>query len=103
MDLYKNSNLRSSFPVLNGNKGKDGEGSTSSKSWSLFGWSSRKSDDDKMDDSGERSPLDEFVFSVPRHPLLSPYLASESILSQFPPVKILVIFYITLIFNIIYY
>lgn len=90
MNLYKNSNLRSSFPVLNGNKGKDSEGSTSSKSWSLFGWSSKKSDDDKMDNSGERSPLDEFVFNVPRHPLLSPYLASESILSQFPPVKILV-------------
>lgn len=91
LNLYKNSNLRTSFPMLNGSKGKDSEGSTSSKSWSLFGWNSKKSDDDKMDNSGERSPLDEFVFSVPRHPLLSPYLASESVLSKFPPVKILTV------------
>lgn len=37
-----------------------------------------------------RSPSDEFIFSVPRDPLLSPYWADEELLKKFPPVRILV-------------
>lgn len=39
-----------------------------------------------------RSPSDEFIFSVPRDPLLSPYWAQDHLLKMFPPVRILVRF-----------
>lgn len=35
------------------------------------------------------APEDEFVFTVPRNQYLSPYLASDEVLQQFPPTKIL--------------
>lgn len=37
-----------------------------------------------------RSPSDEFIFHVPKDSHLSPYWASDEVLSQFPPTKILV-------------
>lgn len=53
------------------------------------------SDDDSsfvrnMDSGTERNPCDEFLFEVPRDPLLSPYFASDELLRQMPRVKILV-------------
>lgn len=36
-----------------------------------------------------KAPEDEFVFSVPRNYLMSPYIASDELLSQFPPTNIL--------------
>lgn len=42
----------------------------------------------------ERNPADDFLFEVPQDPFLSPYYASDEMLLQLPPVKILVrIFY----------
>ncbi|XP_013192288.2 hormone-sensitive lipase [Amyelois transitella] len=38
-----------------------------------------------------RSPSDEFIFSVPRDPLLSPYWADDQLLNKFPPVRILTV------------
>ncbi|XP_049875034.1 hormone-sensitive lipase isoform X2 [Pectinophora gossypiella] len=38
-----------------------------------------------------RSPSDEFIFSVPRDPLLSPYWADDNLLRRFPPVRILTV------------
>ncbi|XP_061718416.1 hormone-sensitive lipase [Cydia pomonella] len=38
-----------------------------------------------------RSPSDEFIFSVPRDPLLSPYWADDQLLSRFPPCRILTV------------
>nr|XP_034832529.1 hormone-sensitive lipase isoform X2 [Maniola hyperantus] len=38
-----------------------------------------------------RSPSDEFIFSVPKDPLLSPYWAEEQLLKRFPPVRILTV------------
>ncbi|CAG9788363.1 unnamed protein product [Diatraea saccharalis] len=38
-----------------------------------------------------RSPSDEFIFSVPRDPFLSPYWADEQLLNRFPPVRILTV------------
>ncbi|CAH0727126.1 unnamed protein product, partial [Brenthis ino] len=38
-----------------------------------------------------RSPSDEFIFSVPRDPLLSPYWADEELLKKFPPVRLLTV------------
>lgn len=37
-----------------------------------------------------RSPSDEFMFSVPRDPMLSPYWADDAVLRRFPPLRILV-------------
>ncbi|CAG9583324.1 unnamed protein product [Danaus chrysippus] len=38
-----------------------------------------------------RSPSDEFIFSVPRDPLLSPYWADDNLLKRFPPVRLLTV------------
>ncbi|KAL0878940.1 hypothetical protein ABMA27_003933 [Loxostege sticticalis] len=38
-----------------------------------------------------RSPSDEFIFSVPRNPYLSPYWADDQLLNRFPPVRILTV------------
>uniref|UniRef100_A0A182NRK8 Hormone-sensitive lipase n=1 Tax=Anopheles dirus TaxID=7168 RepID=A0A182NRK8_9DIPT len=38
-----------------------------------------------------RSPSDEFIFHVPKDSHLSPYWASDEVLSQFPPTKILTV------------
>ncbi|XP_075976772.1 hormone-sensitive lipase isoform X2 [Anticarsia gemmatalis] len=38
-----------------------------------------------------RSPSDEFIFSVPRDPLISPYWAEDHLLKKFPPVRILTV------------
>ncbi|XP_061376843.1 hormone-sensitive lipase isoform X4 [Danaus plexippus] len=38
-----------------------------------------------------RSPSDEFIFSVPRDPLLSPYWADDDLLKRFPPVRLLTV------------
>uniref|UniRef100_A0A2M4AL67 Putative hormone-sensitive lipase hsl n=1 Tax=Anopheles triannulatus TaxID=58253 RepID=A0A2M4AL67_9DIPT len=38
-----------------------------------------------------RSPSDEFIFHVPKDSHLSPYWASDAVLSQFPPTKILTV------------
>ena len=36
--------------------------------------------------------MEEFIFTVPRDPYLSPYLAADHLLAQLPPVKMLVNF-----------
>lgn len=38
----------------------------------------------------ERNPADDYLFDVPKDPFLSPYYASDEMLKQLPPVKILV-------------
>nr|XP_037873125.1 hormone-sensitive lipase isoform X2 [Bombyx mori] len=38
-----------------------------------------------------RSPSEEFIFSVPRDPYLSPYWADDELLKMFPPVRILTV------------
>jgi len=43
-----------------------------------------------LDSLMQRSPSDELHFTVPRDPYLSPYWASDEVLKQFPPTKIVV-------------
>lgn len=43
-----------------------------------------------LDSLVAKSPIDEFQFEVPKDPYLSPYYATDDVLKQFPPVKILV-------------
>lgn len=38
----------------------------------------------------ERNPADDYLFDIPKDPFLSPYYASDEMLKQLPPVKILV-------------
>lgn len=45
---------------------------------------------EEFDGSVPISPKDEFNFTVPEDPFMSPYCASNEVLKQFPPVKILV-------------
>lgn len=47
--------------------------------------SSSRDDDELVADS----PLCDFIFTVPKDPFLSPFYASDDVLVQFPPIKIL--------------
>lgn len=44
----------------------------------------------RLDSVTEKNPLEEFQFQIPRDPFMSPYYASDEMLRQMPPVKILV-------------
>lgn len=44
----------------------------------------------RLDAVVQRSPTEEFVFEIPRDPLLSPYWATDEVLQQLPPTHILV-------------
>lgn len=96
LNMYRNSGLASSSsPVTkNGSVSRDDNGSRqSNKSWSLFGWSlGRNSNKEirELDTENVRSPSEEFVFTVPRDPFLSPYLASDNMLARLPPIKMIV-------------
>lgn len=47
----------------------------------------------RLDSLIPKSPSEEFVFDIPRDPLLSPFWASDEVLSQFPATHILVSIY----------
>ncbi|KOX80857.1 Hormone-sensitive lipase [Melipona quadrifasciata] len=65
--------------------------SKNDKSWSFFGWSlsGRHRESRELDIENVKSPMEEFIFTVPRDPYLSPYLAADHLLAQLPPVKML--------------
>ncbi|XP_058807221.1 hormone-sensitive lipase isoform X2 [Phymastichus coffea] len=97
-DIYKNSKLgSSSVPTLNGSAsgGSNGVASNNnSRLWSFFGW--RKTHKDNkinvqrhLPPDGTRNLSDEFAFTVPKDPHLSPYRTSEELLKRLPPVKVL--------------
>lgn len=96
LNMYKNSGLALSSPLAkNGNVSRDGNISgESDKSWSLFGWSfGRRSSKEvrELDTENAKSPSEEFTFTIPRDPFLSPYLASDNMLAHLPPIKLLVL------------
>lgn len=90
--MYRNSSIRTSAPVLNNYNGIDDNPPSNGKTWSLFGWplGGVKKEIRELDTERAKSPLEEFVFTVPKDPLLSPYLASDDLLARLPPTKILV-------------
>jgi len=48
--------------------------------------------------------FEEFVFTIPRDPFLSPYFAPDNMLANIPPIKILVlvtIFFLDFCYNLI--
>lgn len=91
LDLYKQKSSENLAGLSNGDKFKEERHFETEKPWSLFGWSlGGNSKARLLDMEGEKSPSEEFVFTVPRDPYLSPYRASSSLLAQMPPVKILV-------------
>lgn len=91
IDMYKNVGFRSSASSANGGPVRECNSSEGDKSWSLFGWSlgGEGRETRELDVEGTISPSEEFVFTIPRDPLLSPYLASDSLLSRMPPIKLL--------------
>lgn len=93
LEMYRSSGLTLSSPVANGSVSRDDNISGSDRSWSLFGWSfGRRSSKEtrELDTENSKSLLEEFAFTIPRDPFLSPYLASDDTLAQLPPVKMLV-------------
>ncbi|KAG7199201.1 hypothetical protein KM043_018074 [Ampulex compressa] len=69
----------------------DDNNSGTDKSWTLFGWSltGKYKETRQLDTENGRSPSEEFVFTIPRDPHLSPYLAADTDLARMPPIKML--------------
>ncbi|OXU23851.1 hypothetical protein TSAR_010329 [Trichomalopsis sarcophagae] len=93
LDMYKNTRLGSSVPILNSANSGDSNGVNEPRSWSFFGWNSNKDNKNKaprhLEMNGGRNPSEEFAFTVPKDPYLSPYRASNDLLKRLPPIKIL--------------
>jgi len=94
--MYRNSGFAStSSPVArNGSVSRNGNSSgQSNKSWSLFGWSFGRSNSKDSRELNMENAIssEEFVFTIPRDPFLSPYFAPDNMLANIPPIKILVL------------
>lgn len=91
-ELYQNCGTNTSTHIGNGTISEDNNISKNDRSWSFFGWSlsGRHKESRELDTENIKSPLEEFIFTVPRDPYLSPYLASDNLLAQLPPIKMLV-------------
>ncbi|KAG6803591.1 hormone-sensitive lipase isoform X1 [Apis mellifera caucasica] len=90
-ELYRNCGTNTSTHIGNGTISEDNNISKNDRSWSFFGWSlsGRHKESRELDTENIKSPLEEFIFTVPRDPYLSPYLASDNLLAQLPPIKML--------------
>ncbi|XP_066589495.1 hormone-sensitive lipase [Prorops nasuta] len=90
LEKYRNSAL-GNLSTPNGSVGTDNDLSANIKTWSLFGWAlgSTSKEMKELNIDGAKTPSEEFVFTVPKDPLLSPYLATDEALSRLPPIKIL--------------
>ncbi|XP_014205490.1 hormone-sensitive lipase isoform X1 [Copidosoma floridanum] len=93
-DMYKNSGLGPSVPILNSTSGDSSNGidNETTKTWSFFGWNLHKDNNRANRHLGvdnDSFPWDEFQFTIPSDPHLSPYRASDDLLKKLPPVKIL--------------
>ncbi|XP_012533531.1 hormone-sensitive lipase isoform X2 [Monomorium pharaonis] len=96
LNMYRNSGLAStSSPAArNGSISRNGNSSGhSNKSWSLFGWSfgRRSSKDSRELNMDNAISSEDFAFTIPRDPILSPLLASDNMLANIPPIKILTV------------
>ncbi|XP_012135479.1 hormone-sensitive lipase isoform X2 [Megachile rotundata] len=89
--MYRNSGANTPAYVGNGTVNAENNISTNGRSWSFFGWSlsGRHGESRELDIENLKSPLEEFEFSVPKDPFLSPYLASDSLLAQLPPIAMM--------------
>lgn len=92
LELYRNCGTNTSTHIGNGTVSTENEISNTDRSWSFFGWSlnRRHRESRELDTDNVKNPMEEFAFTVPRDPYLSPYLASDTLLAQLPPVKMLV-------------
>lgn len=89
--LYRNCGTNASTHIGNGTINTENNISKNDKSWSFFGWSlsGRHKESRELDIENAKSSMEEFIFTVPRDPYLSPYLAADHLLAQLPPVKML--------------
>ncbi|KAK1132230.1 hypothetical protein K0M31_016352 [Melipona bicolor] len=91
-NLYRNcSKTNTSTHAGSSTANTENNASKNDKSWSFFGWSlsGRHRESRELDIENVKSPMEEFIFTVPRDPYLSPYLAADHLLAQLPPVNML--------------
>ncbi|XP_034950037.1 hormone-sensitive lipase [Chelonus insularis] len=91
VNLYKNFTFNKPS-ANNGNALNNYDNSDALTSASFFGLTFNMRSYDQLrelDADDAKSPSEEFVFTVPRDPLLSPYRISDNILKLLPPTKIL--------------
>lgn len=89
--LYRNCGTNASTHIGNSTISTENNILKNDKSWSFFGWSlsGRHKESRELDIENAKSSMEEFIFTVPRDPYLSPYLAADHLLAQLPPVKML--------------
>ena len=89
MDTHQNSNDDSSTPIPNDTNSNDSQ----SMSWSIFSWSKNNRTLRNSGSEPGKNLFEEFIFTVPKDPYLSPYRASDEFIKKLPPIKILVCYY----------
>ncbi|XP_031830547.1 hormone-sensitive lipase [Nomia melanderi] len=91
LELYRNSGINAAAYIGNSTVSTNNDVSKNGRSWSLFGWSFRGKhrESRELDIETVKCPVEEFIFTVPRDPFLSPYLAPDNLLAQLPPIAML--------------
>ncbi|XP_015118314.1 hormone-sensitive lipase [Diachasma alloeum] len=90
LDLYKNVSFKKSTTSMADQSANDFDNSDGKGTSSFLGFPFGRSGSSvrELDTACTKSPTDEFVFTVPKDPYLSPYRHSDEVLSQLPPCKI---------------
>nr|XP_033325871.1 hormone-sensitive lipase isoform X1 [Megalopta genalis]XP_033325873.1 hormone-sensitive lipase isoform X1 [Megalopta genalis] len=91
LDLYRNSGINPAAYMGNSAVSTNNAISRNGRSWSLFGWSltGKHRESRELDIENIKNFSEEFMFTVPRDPFLSPYLAPDNLLAQLPPISML--------------
>ncbi|XP_063977134.1 hormone-sensitive lipase [Diachasmimorpha longicaudata] len=91
LDLYKNMSFKRSSTSVVEQTANDFDISDGKETSNFFGFPVPRSGSRirELDTTCSKSPTEEFVFTVPKDPYLSPYRHTDEVLRQLPPCKII--------------